>query len=341
MTYHDIIIDNQKNKSVIKWWPFYAFHYTDIENALSILHMGCLYGRLQAESMHLMNNENASRQVISTTSQQVRGSVRLYFRPLTPTQYHNEGYKHRSLRFNGEEGANVPVPVFFLFDLEALLSQAGVFFSETSQAGIGGDIMEGVEAFKKMDFSRIYDIGWMEHPEEDKKYRQAEILCSDSLQVKPFLKKILCRTDIERNTLLNILRSQSRSIYEEYYDKIDVQTEDLFEYNGLYVSECEYYNGKISISYSHTTEKINYMNKYRKADMEPIQAKAVLDWYNAGGIIKQQVEEYLILYDQPMNIIIDGLTPLKEATFLYITLYIEGHRMAYLGTQLSRAALLQ
>ena len=68
-----------------------------------------------------MRNDNASRQVIDMTNSGVVSKVRFYFRPLTPTQHYNEGYKHPALRYDQDENANVPVPIFLLFDLEKLL----------------------------------------------------------------------------------------------------------------------------------------------------------------------------------------------------------------------------
>lgn len=103
-----------------------------------------------------MLNDNASRQVIDMTNISVLSNVRFYFRPLTPTQYFNEGYKHPALRYDNDSKANVPVPIFFLFDLAKLLSFKGVKFSERRQAGRGADLCEGVEEFSKFDFKKIY-----------------------------------------------------------------------------------------------------------------------------------------------------------------------------------------
>lgn len=72
------------------WWPRYAYHFTDITNAVNILTTCRLYSRININGMHLMKNENASRQVIDMTSPEAATYVRFYFCPLTPTQYHNE-----------------------------------------------------------------------------------------------------------------------------------------------------------------------------------------------------------------------------------------------------------
>ena len=112
MEYIDIIRDNSEKRSPVSWWPKFAFHYTDVTNAVSILSSGFLYSRADATHLRVMENDNASRQVIDMTDSAVVSKVRFYFRPLTPTQYYNEGYKHPALRYDGDENANVPVPIF-------------------------------------------------------------------------------------------------------------------------------------------------------------------------------------------------------------------------------------
>ena len=118
MTYRDIIHQNRFHHSSVNWWPLYAYHFTDIQNAVSILKEEYLYSRYDAKRLNIMRNDNASRQVIDMTYSGATADVRFYFRPLTPTQYNNEGFKHPDMRYCGDINPNVPVPVFFAFDLE-------------------------------------------------------------------------------------------------------------------------------------------------------------------------------------------------------------------------------
>ena len=85
MNYKDIIKENCTSRSDVHWWPQFAFHYTDVKNAVSILSSGRLYSRTNAEKLGIMKNENASRQVIDMTKTAVAAYVRFYFRPLTPS----------------------------------------------------------------------------------------------------------------------------------------------------------------------------------------------------------------------------------------------------------------
>ena len=197
MTFHDIIAENSLNHSPVNWWPRFAFHYTDVTNVVSILKTGCLYSRKEAIAKRLMLNDNASRQVIENTYNDATSIVRLYFRPLTPTQYYNEGYKHPDLRYDSDPNANTPVPVFLLFDLERLLKLKSTFFSEATLAGSGAKTKRGIDEFVKLKFDAIYSRGW-ENSEADRRYRHAEIGCESPLDLESNLCYIVCRNQIER-----------------------------------------------------------------------------------------------------------------------------------------------
>lgn len=136
--------------------PKFAFHYSDVKNAVSILSTSYLYKRTNAQKLGLMQNDNASRQVINMTMTEAAANVRFYFRPLTPTQYHNEGYKHPDLRYDGDAKANMPVPVFFAYDLEKLLCMPGIKFSEFPQSEYGSQLYDTSSDFEKFHFDKIY-----------------------------------------------------------------------------------------------------------------------------------------------------------------------------------------
>ena len=43
MSYGEIIRDNCNHHSPVSWWPRFAYHYTDVTNAVGILEKGVLY----------------------------------------------------------------------------------------------------------------------------------------------------------------------------------------------------------------------------------------------------------------------------------------------------------
>lgn len=330
MEYIDIIKNNIENNTPVKWWPKFAYHYTDVSNAVNILSSGFLYSRDNAQKLGLMLNDNASRQVIDMTSISVLSNVRFYFRPLTPTQYFNEGYKHPALRYDNDSKANVPVPVFFLFDLAKLLSLKGVKFSERRQAGRGADLCEGVEEFSKLDFKKIYSKEF-DNFEENKPYRHAEILHPDSMNIDICLDTILCRNSVERMTLLNLLRSKNRAQYFKYKDKIKICKSDMFEHNGLYVTECNFFNDILSIHFSNTYSKKNYTHVQTErngiTNLEPLTAKLVLDWCTTKTLYEHKETTTTIEYDNITNITFSKIPIVRGAKMLRTTLYIEDNLM--------------
>lgn len=344
MNYYEIIENNCKLHSPVKWWPRFAYHYTDVENAASILSDGFIYSRNDAIESKRMKNDNASRQVINMTDDTITGKVRFYFRPLTPTQYHNEGFKHPEIRYRQDCYANVPVPVFFLFDLNELLVQPGVQFSEKSQAGWGSELFSSPEEFEKMNFDKIYENGPMEDPEVDKKYRHAEIISQNSFPVDTCLKYVLCRNNIERLTLLNLLRNLDNRLFLKYKDCIQVCNNNLFYNNGIYLSDCRYYEGSASITIEDKWSKTNYLNKQKRVmgidELAMLNAEIEFIWKKSRNILSKESCRFQIDYENSTLISFHGLTKPSNANVLYTKVSIEGKLMCYMSQQLSASALL-
>lgn len=344
MAYTDIIRDNCRNHSPVQWWPKFAFHYTDVTNAVSILASGMLYSRSNAEHMGLMQNDNASRQVIDMTQTEAQSCVRFYFRPLTPTQYYNEGFKHAQLRYDDDENANTPVPIFFLFDLAELLSIPGVRFSEQKQSGYGSALAEGEEAFSKMNFDYIYSKG-PKNINETKTYRHAEILHKNSMEIDTCLRYIVCRNNVERSTLLNLLKQENLKAFHKYKDRVRIIKEDAFEYNGLYIANCQYHNGIISISFSDTYEKKHYTRtqkaKNSVQELKPVRVRVELDWLNSRGIIGHAANEVLRDYESSADLVYKKIPKYPNARTLRIQVFIENKLMCRMEYALDNAELIK
>lgn len=342
MTYADIIRDNCENHSDISWWPRFAFHYTDVTNAVSILNSGYLYSRADASHLKVMRNDNASRQVIDMTNSGVVSKVRFYFRPLTPTQYYNEGYKHPALRYDRDENANVPVPIFLLFDLEKLLSLPGVQFSETSQAGYGSEVYSGVEAFSKLKFDYIYDNTY-ENFDTTKSYRHAEITHPNAMPINSCISTILCRNNLERTTLLNLLREENYKAFSKYKDIIKVPKRDTFENNGLFISDCSYHVNTVNISFSDTYTGKRYiereMVKAELDDLNPIKVTVWLKWFNSRTIFHQESIETSVDVRRPGVLTISRLSNIPQAKEISIEVYFDDKLMCYVVQPLESSEL--
>lgn len=281
-----------------------------------------------------MHNDNASRQVIDMTNPDVVSKVRFYFRPLTPTQYYNEGYKHPELRYDGDENADVPVPIFLLFDLEKLLCMTDVQFSETSQAGYGSEVYSGVEAFSKLNFDYIYDNSF-DRFEETKAYRHAELMHPNSMPIEPCISHILCRNSLERTTLMNLLRETNRIAFERYKNLIKVYNRNTFENNGIFITDCSYNKNAISISFSDTYASKLYiermMRKNEISDLKPIKVRVMLKWFNARTVFWQEsIKAHIDVRNTGSILTIKGLPEIRQAKSIGITVYFDDMLMCYI-----------
>lgn len=345
MDYRQIIKNNCDLHSSVSWWPKFAFHYTDVKNAVSILSCGCLYSRINAEKLGLMRNDNASRQVIDMTNTQATAHVRFYFRPLTPTQYHNEGYKHPALRYDGDSKANMPVPIFFVFDLETMLSLPGVCFSERAQSGFGAPLFHRIEDFAKFDFDRIYSCGFGENWKETQKYRHAELLYPGRFDINTCLKSILCRNAVEQATLLALLKQASPEQYYRYKPIIKICRESMFEYNGLFIESCQYHARTISISFSNTYCKTQHcrreMSKRGLTALPPVRARLELSWLNSRRLFHKASADFQIDYLQPRPIAFTNLPYIPNAKTLQVQIYFEEDLMCFLEQPLADSELIK
>ena len=192
------------------WWPNFVFHYTSLENVISILNSGALYSRDEAVSRSLLSSDSASASVLANTSDAYKRCVRLYFRPKTPTQYSNEG-----IRPSGEfvHAAHCPVPVFLLFDSKDILTRASTQFSSGSLAGYSpGHVGTKASFFEKLPFNQIYHNSWLGEAEKKKiiASRHAEVIVPDLLDLEQ-LRFIWCRSEAEKETLISFLCASLRN----------------------------------------------------------------------------------------------------------------------------------
>lgn len=321
MTYGDVIRYNCEHIRP-QWWPKYAYHFTDVTNVVSILSSGNLYSRVQADRRGIMGNDNASRQVIDMTKTQATAYARFYFRPLTPTQYYNEGFKHRDIRYCGDAYANVPVPVFLVFDLEKLLSDDSTMFSAQSQAGYGCPIRQGIEAFSQLPFEKIYSNGPCDS--ETLHYRHAELLYPDFYPIDDSLKMILCRNECEKATLLNLLRKDEAKTYYRYKDSIRVAREYMFQRNGLFVESAVYHDDIISFAFAQTSDKKKFDRKHASNQLSKLNVFFQFQWTNKKGLVLYSATREVFLdYLSPSSLSFTNLPTIPNAATITVTLRID------------------
>ena len=261
MTYREIILAQRDRLPKSRnWWPMYFYHFTDIHNALSIIEKGWIYARHKVSREDLMHSDNASQTVLSVSSSEIKEYARLYFRPKTPTQYHNEGYKPKEVR-KSDINANCPVPIFFFLDSEKVLLTEGVKFSDVTCAGANPlNLLSSVEDFANLPFDKIYHEGVFSSENRDDiiRHRQAEVVRRDGFCIQDCLKGIVCRTPAEKQMLLYSLKTQYPDKYKKYHGIIKCAPAlDMFYNNGIFIRRVEY-NGNLLIILNDCAKRITY-----------------------------------------------------------------------------------
>lgn len=198
-----------------RWWSDYIFHFSHVTNIASILNDGKLRSRHQIEnSKNPFLNENASLPVINGTDDAFKDYVRFYFRPLTPTQFHNEGVRAKTEIT--ELNAHCPVPIFLLFDT-AMLDENTVEFSYESLASHHYvQLFKGPEALSKAPFHHIYHNESTSNLDGQliRKRRHAEIVVKKECDLR-YLRKIVCRNETEAQTLKFLLNQQANLLFQD------------------------------------------------------------------------------------------------------------------------------
>ena len=183
-------------------WPSYLFHCTDVLNVVNILTTGMLFGRAQAQRSGSLRVDIAAPDIIDNTGTEWQDYVRLYFRPRTPTQYRNEGFRPVA-KF--ELGAHCPVPIYLLLDAYEILSRQDSLFTEGNLAA-GTAPVRTIDDLSRMPFNLIYHDNAL-RPQEVRTvvfHRNAEVLIPQRLGLRN-VRRILCRSQAEYDTLRNLL----------------------------------------------------------------------------------------------------------------------------------------
>lgn len=230
-------LDMQKSE-----WGGYIYHFTHLENAVSILDRGYLLPRGKLVNF----KDSAGSNLINRTSDEIKDFARFYFRPLTPTQWHNELLGRR----DGKIKAICPVPIFFCFKIEDVLKTHGAKCG-LSNGNLSTDWAcygNSVNFLNYFDFHNVYNKFGQE------KYKiasQQEFIIKDGLK---FLNKdidfrIICRNEQDKRVLLALIDNS------QYKRKIEIDR-SFYNNDNAYVKVDKYQN-QIKVFLENYTKKIN------------------------------------------------------------------------------------
>jgi hypothetical protein len=221
------------------WWPDFLFHFADLRNVVSILQAGALLSRSEIMAQQAHFTDAASHEVLGWTDDEWKQYARFYFRPRTPMLYRNEGFRPRERQW---QGAHCPVPVYLLFDLEAILCRADSRFSNGNLANTASefvevDIFDTAADFEKLPFELIYHDSRVP-PEERRKiisHRHAEVIVPKAVDLD-YLRLIWCRSQAEYETLRFLLPD---TLWQRWRDKITARTDyNLFNREWVHVEQA-------------------------------------------------------------------------------------------------------
>lgn len=222
------------NRPYRQHWPARLFRHEPLENAVKILQSGALLSRRDAADG--IERDVAPANIIASSAA-ARGSVRLYFRPKNPTQYHIEGIKKPHELY---QGRHAPVLVIMIFQSEHILTQPGVEFSDGNMQSFDTATGSTEEEFQLVPFDLVYHEGAFD-PHSARgadiiRRRCAEVLLPSPLQLPGNLQGVLCRSPAERATLLHLLGDSAN----QWSDRIRVYAEPgLFESRYVYLNTVD------------------------------------------------------------------------------------------------------
>ncbi len=236
------------------WWPDFLFHFTDIKNVVSILNSGFLFSRHQLALRDKNWEDAASPKVIGRTKLDITDYVRLYFRPLTPTAYANEGIRPSNrIRLD----AHCPIPIYFLFDSRMILSLEETRFSNGNLARQGARLFDSSTEFLNLQFQDIYHNIPFSREDRDRivNARHAEVVFPQCLSLY-YLKYICCRSQAEYDTLRTML---SPTVWNKWRDRVRFRNpHTLFHRRWLHVESSTLTRKLITIDFHRPVETADY-----------------------------------------------------------------------------------
>lgn len=195
------------------WWPYFLFHFTDIQALIQILQAGELVAPYY-------RGENF-------TGRWDR-YVKLYFRPRTPDLFHAEGFR--------PGGSPAPIPVYLLFDMEAMLNHPEARFASGDPAKTK-TTYKTPSFFGEMPFEQIYHDSWFMPDEKDDimRHREAQVIIPERLSLEG-LQILWMRSPAEYETLHHLMPAE---LWRKWRDKITARTDyHLFNHKRAYVQSA-------------------------------------------------------------------------------------------------------
>lgn len=233
-----------RNSPKLANWPAHLFHAADILNAVQILAAGRLVCRRDLPEIP----SDVANQEALRNNPEAHSFVRLYFRPKTNFHLRTEGIKCLDDPYRLDH--QMSIPIMFAFDAESILTRPGVGCSEgmlSKKRPIGFK----EEAFLAIDFAGVYHDGPVpkDQMKEIQDKRMAEVVVPGELPLVPFLRKVICRTPLERRTLLHLLGPQAARLAS--LTAVEQLQQSTFLHRELYLTSLSFRQGALELRFHH------------------------------------------------------------------------------------------
>jgi hypothetical protein len=237
-----------------QWWPNFCFHYTDLHNVPLILSAGYLYSRRYLETHKTHWQDVASHQVLGVTDEETKKSVRFYFRPKTPTQYHIEGIKSKDSLRQAQFQAHCQMPVFLLFDIVDTLSRKDSQFSDGNLGNSQSNKFHKPQDLWDLPWQKIYHKGSFDPLTQGEitRHRCAEIIIPEKIDLYG-LKYIYCRSEAEKETLQYMLQRYPKILSKHQKHITSSLKYDLFLRQHTFIEKAKLLQNKIILYFSPET----------------------------------------------------------------------------------------
>ena len=215
---------------------------------VNVVKSGELLSRAQAKQSGNLRVDIAAPDIIDHTDAEWQDYVRLYFRPRTPTQYLNEGFRPVSRL---QLGAHCPVPVYLLFDAYQVLSRQDSLFTEGNLAA-RRTAYASYRRFEQDAVRADLPRHWLEPQEgaEDRVPSECGSPHSQRLDLRN-VRHVLCRSQAEYETLLNLLPLPAR---KRWADKVGVVPRlNLFHGKWSFVDQVELADEHVLFRFNQAT----------------------------------------------------------------------------------------
>ncbi len=289
-----------------RWWPYFLFHHTDIENVVSILQAGRLFCRSKVELDRILFTDGANSEIIQSTDSEKKDYVRFYFRPRTPMLYNNEGFRPQNIVAN----AHCPIPIYLLFDFEKIICREDSRFTNKSLAKKDSKILSKASEFRNLPFKLIYHDSAFPSEQRDSivSSRHAEVIVPQQIGLE-HLDRIWCRSQAEYETLQFLLPSH---LWQQWGEKITASTEhNLFSREWVYVEE---------VILSETKIHFRFNPPKRSSNSGPFSVRAEIEEIKTGHKFRYNQSNVQI----QKNLSLD-LAKLSFPERYYVKLYLDNH----------------